>query len=203
MRRGETEFGPAGALPSAQAGPAGLLPDTTALSHRSRHPRLSPPPPPPPGAISVSTHNPTSSMIISHINFAELSLDELTSLSPQILNSMSLDQRNKYTLRLKELQLLENMSPAEREAYIQEKETSRKQHTDRQSVISSLEDLSNPLFKKMKEQADKTILAGKGTFGNFAEKKVFVHCHHCNNTNQIIEGDDANCEVCNSRLRNR
>ena len=86
------------------------------------------------------------------------------------------------------------------EAYPKEKVNSQQQHTDRQSVISSLEDLSNPLFKKMKEQADKTILAGKGTFGFFEEKKVFMHCHNCNNTNQIVEGEEAVCTSGNSPL---
>jgi hypothetical protein len=162
-----------------------------------------PPPPPPPGTISVSTHIPTSSTDISHLNFAKLSLDELTSFSPQILHSLSLDQRNKYTSRLKELKELEKMSSTEREAYLQAKETSLQQHTDRQSVISSLENLSNPLFKKMKEQADKTILAGKGTLGFFAEKTVFVYCHNCNNTNQVIEGSEAVCKVCHSSLNSR
>ena len=162
-----------------------------------------PPPPPPPGAISSSTHIPVPSANISHVNFAELTLADLSAFSPQMLNSMSLDQRNKYTLRLKELQRLEKMSPSERKTYLREKASFKQQHSDRQNVISSLEDLSNPLFKKMKEQADKTILAGKGTFGFFTEKKVFVHCHNCNKTNQIIDGEEATCEMCNSPLNTR
>ncbi|MHA1977859.1 MAG: hypothetical protein ACW98F_03455 [Candidatus Hodarchaeales archaeon] len=162
-----------------------------------------PPPPPPPGAISSSRHIPVPSANISHLQFAKLTFEELSAFSPQTLNSMSLDQRNKYTLRLKELQRLETMSPAEREAYLREKATFKQQHSDKQSVISSLEDLSNPLFKKMKEQADKTVLAGKGTFGFFAEKKVFVYCHNCNNTSQVVEGEEATCEMCNSPLNTR
>ncbi len=162
-----------------------------------------PPPPPPPGAIRSPTQQLTPSATTSHINFSELTLEELSAFSSQTLNSLSLEQRNKYTLRIKELQRLEKMSPAERKAYFQEKTTFKKQHSDRQSVITSLEDLSNPLFRKMKEQADKTILAGKGTFGFFAEKKVFMHCHNCNNTNQIIEGEEATCKFCKSPLSNR
>ncbi|MHA1993241.1 MAG: hypothetical protein ACW97Z_01745 [Candidatus Hodarchaeales archaeon] len=174
-------------------------PTTSPLSFQP----VNPPPPPPPGTISSPTHIPDPSANVSYVNFSEVSLEELSAFSPQALNSMSLEQRNKYTFRLKELQRLEKMSPGERKAYLQEKANSKKQSLDRQRVISSLEDLSNPLFKKMKEQADKTILAGKGTFGFFAEKKVFVHCHNCNNTNKIVEGDDAVCQVCSSPLNTR
>ncbi|PWI47586.1 hypothetical protein CEE45_11070 [Candidatus Heimdallarchaeota archaeon B3_Heim] len=164
---------------------------------------VNPPPPPPPGTISSPTNIRTPLSNISHVNFSELTLEELSEFSTQTLNSMLLEQRNKFTLRLKELQQLEKMTPEERKAYFQEKTAFKQQHSDRQSVITSLEDLSNPLFKKMKEQADKTILAGKGTFGFFTEKKVFVHCHNCNNTNQILEGEEAACEVCHTPLNTR
>jgi hypothetical protein len=53
----------------------------------------------------------------------------------------------------------------------------------------------------MKKQAEKSVLAGQGTLGNFGEKKVFINCQNCNTTNKIIEGKETFCKNCHSPLR--
>lgn len=84
------------------------------LSSPPRFSSSNPPyPPPPSGSNNPSSPVTSPSVDLSNSNFAEITLEELSAFTPQMLNSMSLKQRNRYTLRLKELQKLEKMTPSE------------------------------------------------------------------------------------------
>ncbi len=160
---------------------------------------VSPPPPPPQPAIAdfVDITN------LANITFSNLTMEELKSFTHEILSRLSLQQRNQYTSRLKELKLIEQMTPDEKATYLRKKEQMNQHSVDRQSVIASLDDSSSPLFKKMREQAEKSSLVGKGTLGVLEAKVVYVHCYNCNNSNKIVENEDVNCEFCNSPLNTR
>jgi hypothetical protein len=162
-----------------------------------------PPPPPPPSSKFISTNFSQSTTKFKDINFYDMTFDELKSISPAQLDSLSLHQRNQYSNRLKELTLLSQMSKKERKAYLDRKAAIRKQNLDRKELVANLNDLTNPLFKKMKEMADKSSIVGRGTLGRIESKTVFIHCHNCNKTNRILEGDEAICEACNFPLSNR
>ncbi len=110
---------------------------------------------------------------------------------------------DKVRTRLKELQLIEQMTPKEKAEYLRKREQANQYNVDRQSVIASLDELSSPLFKRMKEQADKSSLIGKGTLGVLESKEIFIHCYNCNNSNKVIENKDAVCKFCNSPLNVR
>ncbi|MHA1220947.1 MAG: hypothetical protein ACTSQB_04370, partial [Candidatus Heimdallarchaeota archaeon] len=159
-----------------------------------------PPPPPPPQPIMSDFIDITN---LANITFSKLTMDELRSFTHEILSRLSLQQRNQYTSRLKELQLIEHMTPEEKAEYIRKKEQINKHSVDRRSIVASLDDSSSPLFKKMREQADKSSLIGKGTLGVLESKEIFVHCYNCNNSNKVIENEEVVCNFCKSPLNNR
>lgn len=159
-----------------------------------------PPPPPPPQPVISDFVDITN---LANITFSKLTMDELESFTHEILSRLSLQQRNQYTSRLKELRLIEQMTPEEKAEYLRKKEQVNQYSVDRQSVIASLDELSSPLFKRMREQADKSSLVGKGTLGVLQSKEVFIHCYNCNNSNMVIENEDAICKFCNSPLNER
>ena len=159
-----------------------------------------PPPPPPPQPIISDFVDITN---LANKTFSKLTMDELKSFTHEILGRLSLQQRNQYTARLKELQLIEQMTPEEQAEYLRKKEQKNQNSVDRQSIIASLDDLSSPLFKRMREQAENSSLVGKGTLGVLESKEVFVHCYKCNNSNRIIENEDSVCKFCDSPFNQR
>jgi len=161
---------------------------------------VQPPPPPPPQPVISDFVDITN---LANMTFSKLTMDELRSFTHEILGRLSLQQRNQYTARLKELQLIEQMTPEEQVDYLRKKEQKNQHSVDRQGVIASLDDLSSPLFKKMREQAENSSLVGKGTLGVLESKEVFVHCYNCNNSNRIIENKDAVCQFCDSPFNQR
>ncbi len=161
-----------------------------------------PPPPPPPSSQSVMNDFVDIAQL-ANMTFSNLNMDELKSFTHEILSRLSLQQRNQYTSRLKELQLIEQMTSEEKVDYLRKKEQANQLSIDRQNIIASLDDSSSPLFKRMREQADKSSLVGKGTLGVLESKEVFVNCYNCNNSNKVIENEDAVCKFCNSPLNDR
>jgi hypothetical protein len=159
-----------------------------------------PPPPPPPQSIMNDFVDIAQ---LANTTFSNLTMDELESFTHEILSRLSLQQRNQYTSRLKELQSIEQMTSEEKADYLRKKEQANQFCVDQQNIIASLDDSSSPLFKRMREQADKSSLVGKGTLGVLESKEVFVNCYNCNNSNKVIENEDAVCKFCNSPLNNR
>ena len=159
-----------------------------------------PPPPPPPQSIMNDFVDIAQ---LANTTFSNLTMDELKSFTHEILSQLSLQQRNQYTSRIKELQSIEQMTSEEKADYLRKKEQANQLCVDQQNIIASLDDSSSPLFKRMREQADKSSLVGKGTLGVLESKEVFVNCYNCNNSNKVIENEDAVCKFCNSPLNNR
>ncbi len=161
----------------------------------------SPPSPPPPPKTNAWENG----IINSHdLDFSNMSLAELKKYTPKFLSELPLSQRNQYNTRLKELQLLEKMSQKQKKEYFRKKRKEQEEATNLDELRDSLKNLSesdNPLFLKMKQQAEKSVLAGQGTLGNFGLKEIFVNCHKCNTTNKIIEGKKARCKKCRATLR--
>ncbi|MFX0016760.1 MAG: hypothetical protein ACFFB2_17235 [Promethearchaeota archaeon] len=167
----------------------------TGLSHT----QLVTPPPPPP-----ATDGQENNSLNSDLDFSNMSLEELQRFSPNFLSELSLSKRNQYNTRLRELQLIKKMTPKQKKEYFRKKRKEQKQAADLDELKNSLRILSesdNSLFFKMKQQADKSILAGQGTLGNFGQKEVFVNCHKCNTTNKILEDSKSRCKKCGALLR--
>ncbi len=159
-----------------------------------------PPPPPPPSLDSEENKS------IAGLDFSVMDLYSLKSYSPEFLASLPLSNRNQFNTRLKELQLIERMTSRERKEYFAKKAREEEKATNYKALKSSLNNLSeseNPLFLKMKKQAEKTILAGTGTLGNLGSKKVYIRCHVCGKTSEIIERKEIICKFCNSSLNVR
>jgi Zn finger protein HypA/HybF involved in hydrogenase expression len=158
------------------------------------------PPPPPPSSV-VSTDNnilPTP----SDIGFSNMNLTELKSFSPEFLDSLPLINRNQYNARIRELQQIERMTPEQKKKFFEKKAREQEQATNVKALKTSLQHLSesdNSLFLKMRKQAEKAILAGTGTLGNLGPKKVYIRCHVCGKTNDIIDI----CKHCKSSLNVR
>ncbi|MFX1504691.1 MAG: hypothetical protein ACFFDC_01130 [Promethearchaeota archaeon] len=158
------------------------------------------PPPPPPSNADQDLKKQNN----IEINFSQMNLEELRQFSPEFLSELPLSLRNQYNTRLKELKLLDQMTPKQRKEYFKKKREEKEQATKLDDFKNSLKNLSgsdSPLFQKMKKQAEKSVLAGQGTLGNFGEKMVYINCQNCNTTNKIIEGKDTFCKNCRSPLR--
>ena len=162
----------------------------------------SPPPPPPVPLTDLSS----SSSPRKDIDFSKISLDELKSFTPQDLGALSLPQRNQFNIRLKELQDLEQMTPSQREEYLKQKEQEAmlaSNLNEFKNALKNLEELGNPLFAKMREQAEESALSGHGTFGIFEKKKRYVPCYTCGETNELKDNDEFICQFCQAPLNER
>ena len=157
-----------------------------------------PPPPPPSGTVQD-----IESLDSYDIDFSQMTLEELKQYSPGFLSELPLSLRNQYNARLKELQLIKKMTTKQRKDYFGKKKKEQEQAAKLDDLKNSLKNLrsDNPLFLKMKQQAEKSVLAGQGTLGNFGLKEVFVNCHKCNTTNKTTEGNKALCKECRTPLR--
>ena len=156
------------------------------------------PPPPPPSSSGQHPKDQNS------IDFSQMTLEELKQFSPEFLSELPLFLRNQYNTRLKELKLINKMTPKQRKDYFKKKRKEQEQATildDFKNSLKSLGESDNPLFLKMKKQAEKSVLAGQGTLGNFGEKTIYINCQQCNTTNRIIEGKKALCKRCRAPLR--
>ncbi|MHA1970020.1 MAG: hypothetical protein ACW964_19780 [Candidatus Hodarchaeales archaeon] len=148
------------------------------------------PPPPPPPPLRGSDDN--KSTIATDFDFSVMDLETLKSYSPEFLASLPLNNRR--------------MTSKEKKEYFAKKAREEEKATNYIALKSSLKNLSeseNPLFLKMKKQAEKTTLIGTGTLGNLGPKKVYIRCHICGKTSDIIEGEDITCKFCDSSLNVR
>jgi hypothetical protein len=160
-----------------------------------------PPPPPPPIPPSSSVQYPKDQ---TSIDFSQMTLEELKQFSPEFLSELPLSLRNQYNTRLKELKLINKMTSKQRKDYFKKKKKEQEQATildDFKNSLKMLGESDNPLFLKMKKQAEKSVLAGQGTLGNFREKTIYINCQKCNTTNRIVEGKKALCKRCRAPLR--
>ncbi|MFW9777337.1 MAG: hypothetical protein ACFFE8_00705 [Candidatus Heimdallarchaeota archaeon] len=161
-----------------------------------------PPPPPPPQANSVNIAS-----NLDEIDFSSMNLVDLANFTPEFLDSLSLTQRNQFRDRLRELQQLERMTPKQRKEYHEHKKREAEEQakfSDLQDTLKNLEELANPLFMKMKEQAEGSTLSGKGTLGRLDDVNVYILCHNCKNTNEVQEGKDQPvCAFCGTSLEMR
>ncbi len=137
------------------------------------------------------------------INFSEMTIDELRTFTPEFLESLPVLKRNQYNDRLKVLQLIEKMTPKQREEYEARKKR-EKEHAEKlddlKDSLMNLDESENSLFLKMKEKAEKSTLSGKGTLGVIDSKIVYIYCHNCNKTNEVTEGEDIKCRFCKEPL---
>ncbi|MFW9854022.1 MAG: hypothetical protein ACFFFG_03150 [Candidatus Thorarchaeota archaeon] len=161
-----------------------------------------PPPPPLPQTNSVGIAS-----SLDEIDFTTMNLTDLANFTPEFLDSLSLAKRNQFRARLRELQQLERMTPKQRTEYYEHKKREAEEQakfSDLQSTLKNLEELANPLFMKMKEQAEGSTLSGKGTLGRFDDVNVYILCHNCKNTNEVQEGKDQPvCAFCGTSLEMR
>ena len=160
-----------------------------------------PPPPPPPIPPSSSAQHPKDQ---NSIDFSQMTLEELKQFSPELLSELPLSLRNQYNTRLKELKLINKMTSKQRKDYFKKKKKKQEQATildDFKNSLKMLGESDNPLFLKMKKQAENSVLAGQGTLGNFGEKTIYINCQKCNTTNRIVEGKKTLCKRCRAPLR--
>ncbi|MHA2223984.1 MAG: hypothetical protein ACXAC8_02195 [Candidatus Hodarchaeales archaeon] len=159
-----------------------------------------PPPPPPPSFLDS---NDKLSPNNTEINFMAMELEEIKKFTPEFLETLPIDKRNQYNVRLKELQEINRMTPEERRKYFENKRQEQAQIAkveEFREAMKNLGEINNPLFEKMKKQADDSSLQGSGTLGIIGPKSVFVHCYNCNETNEILEGEEVLCKSCETPL---
>jgi hypothetical protein len=159
--------------------------------------------PPPPPSESIVTDK---EQLHSEIDFSKMKLSKLKEFTPEFLESLPLRKRNQYNSRLKELQLIKQMTPKQRREYFVKKKRDKEQEVNFKSLKESLINLDesdSSLFTKMKKLADKSVLAGRGTLGNFEPKMIYVNCYVCNKTNEILEGEVVPCKHCKTPLNVR
>ncbi|MFX1515971.1 MAG: hypothetical protein ACFFC6_06655 [Promethearchaeota archaeon] len=174
--------------------------DINSIRNKLSSPQNTLPPPPPPPPLRSQHHSKDQ----KSIDFSQMTLEELKQFQPGFLSELPISLRNQYNARLKELKLINKMTPKQRETYFEKKRKEQEQTTKLNDLKNSLKNLGesdNPLFLKMKKRAEESVLAGQGTLGNFGEKKIFINCQKCNTTNNIIEGKETLCKNCHSPLR--
>jgi hypothetical protein len=142
------------------------------------------PPPPPPPPLRGSDDN--KSTIATDFDFSVMDLETLKSYSPEFLASLPLNNRNQFNARLRELQLIERMTSKEKKEYFAKKAREEEKATNYIALKSSLKNLSE-----------------SETLGNLGPKKVYIRCHICGKTSDIIEGEDITCKFCDSSLNVR
>lgn len=164
------------------------------------------PPPPPPS--SDSSGRPTKYLQPSDIIFNDMNLKELENIPVEVLEELSISQRNLYNARIQELVKLNEMSPEEKKKYYEEREKKQKQKEkidDFKSSLLNLSDSDNELFLKMKKRAEDSTLTGSGTLGKIHSIQKFLPCYNCGETNLVEEGSNQNqkCKKCDSLLNHR
>ncbi len=157
------------------------------------------PPPPPPGSLLSQTVVSPGTMSELRTDFEEMSLDEINSLPPDFLEALSPLDRNRLQNRVKELRMIEKMTPDEREAYLLKKKQ-EKERTEAQeglgSSLSAMLDDSDSLFARMRRAADDSQVTGTGTFGKFTTEYIYFYCFSCGKMNRSEEEFIDGCEYC-------
>ncbi|MHA1331113.1 MAG: hypothetical protein ACTSR2_08555, partial [Candidatus Hodarchaeales archaeon] len=160
-----------------------------------------PPPPPPPSTAVLPSQTVVAPGTISELrtDFEEMSMEEISLLPPDFLEALSPTDRGRLQARVKELRMIEKMSPEEREEYLakkkQEKEREEAAEGLGASLSSMLED-NDSLFARMRRAADDSQVSGTGTFGKFTIEYTYFYCFSCGKMNRSEDGSISGCEYC-------
>ncbi len=159
-----------------------------------------PPPPPPPGSVLVpSSTVPAGTMAALRTDFEEMSMKEITALPPDFLEALTPVDRGRIQNRVKELKMIEKMSPEEREEYLRKKEEEKVRSEAAEGLGSSLTamlDDDDSLFARMRRSADESGVSGTGTFGKFTTEYTYIYCIACGKTNRSEEDSIDECGYC-------
>lgn len=158
-----------------------------------------PPPPPPPGSAPLMPSSGTMREL--RTDFEEMNMEEITALPPDFLEALSPADRNRLQTRVKELKLIEKMSPEEREEYLRKKQEEKERSEAVEGLGGSLTamlDDSDSLFSRMRRAADDSQVSGTGTFGKFTTEYTFFYCFACGKMNRSEEETISGCTFCNA-----
>ncbi|PWI48804.1 hypothetical protein CEE45_04410 [Candidatus Heimdallarchaeota archaeon B3_Heim] len=180
------------------------MPSTSSVSQPPIPPRPLPrgsvPPPPPPG---TGVHMPSSvtpgSMSSLRTDFEIMSMEEITALPPDFLEALIPVDRGRIQNRVKELKMIDKMSPEEREEYLKKKEEEKARSEAAEGLGSSLTamlDDDDSLFARMRRSADDSQVSGTGTFGKFTTEYTYIYCIACGKTNRSEEESIEQCGYC-------
>ncbi|MHA2155464.1 MAG: hypothetical protein ACXABU_09035 [Candidatus Hodarchaeales archaeon] len=159
-----------------------------------------PPPPPPPGGAMLATSTvPAGPISALRTDFEEMSMDEITALPPDFLEALTPVDRGRIQNRVKELKMIEKMSPEDREEYLRKKEEEKARSEAAEGLGSSLTamlDDDESLFARMRRSADESGVSGTGTFGKFTTEYTYIYCIACGKTNRTEEESIDQCNYC-------
>ncbi len=164
---------------------------------------VSPPPPPPPSDpnLPVQDRVPAGPMTELRTDFEEMDMEEITALPQDFLEVLTPVDRNRLQSRVKELKMLEKMSPKERETFLQKKREEKERADAAEGLGGSLTamlDDSDSLFARMRHAADDSQVSGTGTFGKFTTEYFYFYCLACGKTNRSEEEKISSCGYCNA-----
>ncbi|UCE14859.1 MAG: hypothetical protein JSV04_06670 [Candidatus Heimdallarchaeota archaeon] len=160
-----------------------------------------PPPPPPPGSLPIQTGVPSGSIGELRTDFEEMNMEEIQALPPTFLEALTPPDRARLQNRVKELKMIEKMTPEEKEAYLQKKKEEKERSEAAEGLGSSLSamlDDSDSLFSRMRRAADESQVSGTGTFGKFTTEYIYFYCFACGKMNRSEESELSSCEYCDS-----
>ncbi|MFX0211348.1 MAG: hypothetical protein ACFFDT_35535 [Candidatus Hodarchaeota archaeon] len=163
-----------------------------------------PPPPPPPGStLPIQVGVTPGSMGELRTDFEEMRMEEIQALPSDFLEALTPTDRNRLQNRVKELKMIEKMTPDERETYLQKKKEEKERVEAAEGLGGSLTamlDDSDSLFSRMRRAADKSQVSGTGTFGKFTTEYIYFYCFACGKMNRSEDSDLSSCEYCYSGL---
>ena len=163
-----------------------------------------PPPPPVPGStLPAQVGIPSGSMAELRTDFEEMSMEEITALPPDFLEALTPTDRTRVQERVKELRMLEKMSPEDREEYLRKKQEEKERAEASEGLGGSLTamlDDQDSLFARMRQAADDSQVSGTGTFGKFLTEYIYFYCFSCGKMNRS-EGEELEaCEYCQANF---
>ncbi|MFX0124073.1 MAG: hypothetical protein ACFFAE_10585 [Candidatus Hodarchaeota archaeon] len=160
---------------------------------------ISPPPPPP--TLPEQQIVPPGVMAELRTDFEEMNMEEITALSQDFLEALTPIDRNRLQTRVKELKMIEKMSPEEKKAYLLKKKEEKERTEAAEGLGGSLTamlDDSDSLFARMRRAADESQVSGTGTFGKFTTEYIFFYCFSCGKMNRSEEKELSSCHYCDS-----
>ncbi len=163
------------------------------------------PPPPlsPDSTLPIQVGVPPGSMGELRTDFEEMGMEEIQTLPQDFLEALTPSDRNRLQNRVKELKMIEKMSPEERENYLQKKKEEKERTEAAEGLGGSLTamlDDSDSLFSRMRRAADESQVSGTGTFGKFTTDYTYFYCFACGKMNRSEDSDLSYCKYCNSGL---
>ncbi|MHA2054132.1 MAG: hypothetical protein ACW99F_11090, partial [Candidatus Hodarchaeales archaeon] len=158
-----------------------------------------PPPPPPGGTLPSTAMVSLGSISDLRTDFEEMSMEEITELPPEFLEVLTPPDRGRIQARVKELKMLEKMTPEAREEYLEKKaeEKARSEATEGLgSSLTAMLDDQDSLFARMRRSADDGAVSGTGTFGKFTTEYNYTYCIACGKTNRTEDTELSECQYC-------